>query len=331
MVPPQCGGTVHAEGGSVEYRRFGRTGLTVSVAGLGTGGPSNLGQNTGVAEADAIRVVRRALGLGINLIDTAAGYKDSEAILGRALRDVPRDSYVLASKFAANDQERGTLFPLEVLEQSLHESLRRLGVDYLDVFQFHGVQARLYEPVMERFLPEARRWQEQGKFRFLGITENYRSDGTHEMLQRALTDDHFDTMMVGYNLLAPNAEQVVLPQAQLHDVGVMVMFAVRRVLSQPAYLTETIQGLKARGVVDEDAVPDDRPLDWLLRDHVESVPSAAYKFVADHPAISTVLTGTGNVAHLEANVRSLVGPPLPPADRSRLLHIFGRVEESIGN
>ena len=102
-------------------------------------------------------------------------------------------------------------------------------------------------------------------------------------------------------------------------------------LSQPAYLTETIQGLKARGVVDQDTVPDDRPLDWLLRDHVESVPSAAYKFVADPPAISTVLTGTGNIAHLEANVRSLVGPPLPTADRSRILNIFGRVEESIGN
>ncbi len=315
----------------MEYRRFGRTGLPVSVAGLGTGGPSNLGQNTGVAEADAIRVVHRALDMGINLIDTAASYKDSEAVLGRALRDVPRDSYVLASKFMANDQQQGTPFPLEVLEESLHESLRRLGVEYLDVFQFHGVQARLYDQVMERFLPEARRWQQQGKFRFLGLTENFRSDGTHKMLQQALTDDHFDTMMVGYNLLAPGAERVVLPQAQRNDVGVMVMFAVRRVLSQPAYLTETIQGLKARGVVDQDAVPDDQPLDWLLHDHVESVPSAAYKFVADHPAISTVLTGTGNMAHLEANVRSLVGPPLPPADRTRLLHIFGRVEESIGN
>ena len=211
----------------MEYRRFGRTGLPVSVAGLGTGGPSNLGQNTGVSEADAIRVVHRALDLGINLIDTAAGYKQSEAILGRALRDVPRDSYVLASKFTANDQEQGTVFPVEVLEQSLHESLRRLGVEYLDVFQFHGVQARLYDRVMECFLPEARRWQQQGKFRFLGITENFRSDGTHQMLQQALTDDHFDTMMVGYNLLAPGAERVVLPQAQLHDVGVMVMFAVR--------------------------------------------------------------------------------------------------------
>ena len=232
----------------MEYRRFGRTGLPVSVAGLGTGGPSNLGQNTGVSEADAIRVVHRALDMGINLIDTAASYKDSEAVLGRALRDVPRDSYVLASKFMANDQQQGTPFPLEVLEESLHESLRRLGVEYLDVFQFHGVQARLYDQVMERFLPEARRWQQQGKFRFLGITENFRSDGTHKMLQQALTDDHFDTMMVGYNLLAPGAERVVLPQAQRNDVGVMVMFAVRRVLSQPAYLNGDDPGSQgARG------------------------------------------------------------------------------------
>ncbi|MAG36441.1 MAG: aldo/keto reductase [Dehalococcoidia bacterium] len=315
----------------MEYRRFGRTGLQVSVAGLGTGGPSNLGQNTGVSETDAIRVVRRALDLGINLIDTAAAYNQSEAILGRALRDVPRDRYVLASKFMANDQQEGTLFPLEVLEQSLHESLRLLGVEYLDVFQFHGVQASLYDQVMEHFLPDARRWQQQGKFRFLGLSENFRTDGTHEMLKKALADDHFDTMMVGYNLLAPGAEHVVLPEAQRRDVGVMVMFAVRRVLSQPAYLTETIQGLKARGVLAKDAVPDDRPLDWLLHDHVESVPSAAYKFVAGHPAISTVLTGTGSIAHLEANVESLVGAPLPAADRARILSLFGHVEESIGN
>ena len=67
----------------MEYRRFGRTGLSVSVMGLGSGGPSQLGQGSGVSEADAAGVVRRALDLGINLIDTAADYRESEAILGR--------------------------------------------------------------------------------------------------------------------------------------------------------------------------------------------------------------------------------------------------------
>ncbi len=84
----------------MEYRRFGRTGLSVSVMGLGSGGPSQLGQGSGVSEADAAGVVRRALDLGINLIDTAADYRESEAILGRALRGVPRERYILCTKFS---------------------------------------------------------------------------------------------------------------------------------------------------------------------------------------------------------------------------------------
>ena len=91
----------------MQYRRFGRTGLRVSVVGLGSGGPSQLGQKSGVPAAAAIRVVRRALDLGINLLDTSASYGESEAILGRALREVPRDGYVLATKFHPAVARRG--------------------------------------------------------------------------------------------------------------------------------------------------------------------------------------------------------------------------------
>jgi aryl-alcohol dehydrogenase-like predicted oxidoreductase len=83
----------------MKFRRLGRTGLQVSLVGLGSGGPSALGQASGVPEPQAHRVVRRALDLGINLIDTAAGYRDSEAILGRALHGVTRERYVLCTKF----------------------------------------------------------------------------------------------------------------------------------------------------------------------------------------------------------------------------------------
>jgi aryl-alcohol dehydrogenase-like predicted oxidoreductase len=72
---------------TMRYRTFGRTGLTVSILGLGTGGPSQLGQSRGVPEADAAHLVRHALDCGVNLIDTAAYYRESEAILGRALSD----------------------------------------------------------------------------------------------------------------------------------------------------------------------------------------------------------------------------------------------------
>ena len=207
--------------------------------------------------------------------------------------------------------------------------MQRLGVDYVDVFQFHGVAPESYRPAMERFLPEARRAQKQGKFRFLGISEVYVNDGSHAMLRAALADNYFDTIMVGYNLLAPGAERVVLPAALRQDVGVMVMFAVRRALSRADYLVEIIAQLKDRGLLAPDAVPRDDPLGWLVHDGVESVTSAAYKFAAAHPAVSSVLTGTANLTHLEDNVRSILGSPLPAADRARVLDLFGDIEECV--
>ncbi|MAG35171.1 MAG: aldo/keto reductase [Dehalococcoidia bacterium] len=314
---------------TMENRRLGRTDLQVSLVGLGTGGPSNLGQNTGVSPTDASNLVRHALDLGINLIDTSEAYGESEAILGQGLRGVPRERYVLATKFFNYQGETG-LRPAGTLTRALDGSLQRLGVDYVDVYQLHGVRPGRYQPVVEQYLPELRRCQEQGKCRFLGLSEFYMEDGPHATLRSTLADEHFDTIMVGYNLLGGNARRFVLPEAHRRDVGVLVMFAVRQALSRPDALRATITELKARGVLAPDAVPDDDPLGWLVHDDVPSVVSAAYKFAAAHPAVSSVLTGTGNREHLEENVRSMLGPPLPAADYERLLAIFGPVNEPVG-
>src|SRR5438132_14378866 len=84
----------------MKHRKLGRTGFRVSLVSLGTGGPSRLGQGSGVSEPEANRLVRRALELGVNMIDTAAGYGESEAILGRALRGVPPAACRIATKFS---------------------------------------------------------------------------------------------------------------------------------------------------------------------------------------------------------------------------------------
>ena len=76
-------------------------------------------------------------------------------------------------------------------------------------------------------------------------------------------------------------------------------------------------------------MPDDDPLGWLVHDGVESVTSAAYKFAAAHPAVSSVLSGTANIGHLEDNVRSILGSPLPAADRARVHDLFGHIEECV--
>ena len=123
----------------MEYTTLGRTGLKVSVAGLGCGGFSRLGLGTGKSEADAIGIIRAALDLGVNLFDTAAAY-GTEPVLGKALRGVLREEVVICTKapFGVSNPDATP----EKAVASLDRSLQELGTDYIDVYQLHGVAPR---------------------------------------------------------------------------------------------------------------------------------------------------------------------------------------------
>lgn len=315
----------------MEYRILGRTGLKVSVMGIGTGGPSQSGQKTGVLQEEFTRMVKKALDLGINFFDSAAAYGDSEVRLGKALDGIKREDYVLVTKFHPAKSGRGEVVKPEDVEASVNRSLERLKVDCVDVMQLHGVRPNQYREVMDKLWPTVDKLRAQGKFRFVGITETYAEDPKHEMFPLALADDLFDTAMVGYSLLSPTPEHEILPMCQKKNVGVIVMVAVRRALSRLDYLKEQINSAKTRGLIAQDALPDDDPLGWLVKDHVTSLPAAGYKYVKVHPAVSTVLSGTANVNHLEENVASILGPSLPEADMKRLRSVFGHVWEPLGN
>src|ERR1700730_6469970 len=111
----------------MEYTTLGRTGLKVSVAGLGCGGFRRLGLGTGKCEADAIAIIRAALDLGVNLFDTAAAY-GTETVLGKALAGTPRDQGVICTKapFGISNPESRP----ERAVASLDRSLKELGTDY---------------------------------------------------------------------------------------------------------------------------------------------------------------------------------------------------------
>lgn len=314
----------------MEYRKFGKTGLDVSLVGLGSGGPSKLGQSSGVDEANVRRLVHRALDLGINFIDTAAAYGDSEAILGRVLEGVPRDDYILATKFHA--ATKGTFHSPDEIRASVERSLERLKTDRIDVLQVHGAEPGDYKRTASLVIPILEGLKARGICRFTGITEAYVRDGAHGMLPKAIADGFWDSVMVGYNLLSPTAEHSVLPACGEAGIGVICMVAVRRALSRPDLLVRNIAEAKARGLIAPDALPEgEGPLDWLLGDGVESLPAAGYKYVAANPALSTILTGTANVDHLEDNVKSILGPPLPEEKMARLRSIFGDVGVPLGD
>ena len=313
----------------MKFRTLGRTGLKVSVVSYGSGGPSNLGQRTGLTDADQDALVRRALDLGINLIDTSSGYGRSEEILGRALKGVPRDAYLMATKWNPCDRDTPKTDPQDLV-QSVERSLSRMGLEVIDLMQFHGVVPSIYRTVVERFYGTLKRLQEQGKVRFIGFSERFFADPRHEAVETALGQDGdlWDTIMLKYGVLNQCAARRALPLAQEKNVGILNMASVRVKLTRPEELGALMAEWKAKGFIPRDALPEKDPLGFLAHGEVDSVVSAGYKFALEPPAISTVITGTSRVDNLERNLAALLGPPLPEADGQRLRALFGSLEEA---
>lgn len=308
------------------YRNLGRTGQKVSLLSYGTGGPSGFGARTGVDRSGRHRLIRRMLDLGVNLFDTAEGYGNSEEWLGDALQGTPRDSYLIATKwsppgtFPVSDEKK-----LSGLADSFERSLKRLRTDYVDIMQFHGVTMATYGAVVDRYYPTLKALQEQGKIRFVGATFQLKAEPRHETAVLALRNDPglWDTIMLKYGFLNQWAAKEVFPLAIEHGVGILNMAAVRLSLTRPQRSRKVVARWKEDGLIAPGDLPDDGPFDWLLGGDVDSVISAGYKFGADHPAVSTVITGTSSIEHLEANARSLEKPALPPEHHERLVRLFG--------
>lgn len=314
----------------MQFRTLGRTGLKVSVISYGSGGPSVLGQRTGLEDAGQDALIRRVLDLGINFIDTSEGYSRSEEILGRALKGVPRDTYIMATKWNPCEKETPKTDPQDLV-RSVEQSLSRMGIDAIDVMQFHGVVPSIYRTVVDRFYGTMKQLQAQGKIRFIGFSERFFSDPKHEAVVMALEQDGglWDTIMLKYGILNQCAARRALPLAQEKDVGILNMASVRVKLTRPEELEALMAEWKGRGLIPRDALPEKDPLGFLVHGEVDSVVSAGYKFALDHPGVSTVITGTSRVDNLERNLAALLGPPLPEADQKRLQALFGPLEEAV--
>ena len=305
---------------------LGRSGLRASVLGLGGGGHSRLGQRTGAAEEESVALVRRALALGVTFIDTAEAY-GTEAIIGTALRDVRREDVVLSTKKSMRAE--GRLITAAELTRGLDASLTRLGTDYVDIYHLHGVHADQYDHAVAELVPALLRLREAGKIRLLGITESFASDPGHSMLSRAVRDTYWDVVMVGFNILNQSARERVLAETRRRGTGVLCMFAVRDALSRPEKLRETVDELVQQGLIDPDLVNLQNPLDFVAQ-AAESLPDAAYRFCRAEPGMHVVLSGTGNIGHLEQNVASILRPPLPESVRACLIELFARVDTVSG-
>ena len=281
----------------MEYRILGKTGLKVSTLSLGA---SSLGGGVfrAVEETEAIRTVETAFDLGINLIDVSPfyGLTRAETVLGKALRNIPRDRYYLATKVGRyGDGEFD--FSAKRVTASVDESLKRLGVEYVDIIQSHDNEYGDLDQVVNETLPALRRIQETGKVRFVGVT-GYPLKIFESILQRAeiytiLSYNHYslnDTTLLG-----------LLPLLKERNIGIVNASPLSQGL------------LTNRGTPEWHPAPAEvkricAEAAAFCKSQNYDIAKLAVQFSLKNPEIATTLVGTADPANLKKNVEWLVAP-----------------------
>jgi L-galactose dehydrogenase len=312
----------------IEQRMLGRTGLQVSILGLGGGGNSRLGLAHGWDEGHAADVVHSAIKMGVTMIDTARVY-GTEGAVGRALAG-QREGLVISSKSPYLDGA-GNLLTAEAFRANLETSLRELGLETIDIYFIHGLRPAFYTAARERFQPVLEAARRAGVVRFIGLTEAFETDTRHEMLQLAVEDEGWDVFMVGYNLLNPSARERVLARTAQKGIGTLGMFAVRRALIDESWLRKLLLRLAQQGEVDPGLADVPDLMDALgLRGVSQSFSEAAYRFAAYAPGMDCVLSGTSSAEHLRDNLHSVSHGPLPAETLAQLNRLFGKIDSISG-
>jgi L-galactose dehydrogenase len=305
----------------MEYKSLGKTGLRVSVAGLGCGGNSRLGLGRGASVDDCVAVVRTAVDLGVNFLDTAEAYGPEE-IVGAAARSYDRDKLVISTKaiFRGGDETA------EAVTRKVEAALRRLGLDYVDIFHFHAVNPEAYDHHRDVLAPALLKLKEQGKVRHVGVTETGPRDPEQKMLARAIQEAPWEVIMLAYSLMNQGARRNIFPVTQRRGIGTLLMFVVRNIFSNAAYRHDILAKLVEQGQLDVSILSKGDPLEFLVSEGgAQSITDAAYRYARHEQGADVILFGTGNKAHVKDNVASILRPALPPAIIERLHASFGHL------
>ena len=291
----------------MKYRQLGSSDLQVSVVGLGgnTYGPPRIDQEM------TSRNMHRAQELGINFIDTAAGYGrgESEAYIGNALKD-RRDQWIIATKFNLRNREEGESVRDRIFKHC-ETSLTKLQTDCIDLYQNHFPdESASAEEVLE---PMAELVQ-QGKVRYIGES-NYSAWRHMQMMElaRRTGGPEMVSSQNHYNILRRHVELEILPFCAANNVGFLPYFPLgggyltgKYVPGQPA--PEGTRGAAGSPIVtrtrserNEALLPH---LEKYAKDRGHTILDLAFAWLVAHPQVSSVIAGQSSPEHVEANAKS---------------------------
>jgi aryl-alcohol dehydrogenase-like predicted oxidoreductase len=282
----------------METRKLGKTDIVTARLGWGAARIARLEESNipgvdidGATQAQTTELANALLDRGVNFIDTAAFYLNSEEILGNALSS-RRHEYWLATKGPDSRGDSGLEWSRDSIAQSIDRSLVRLKTDYIDLMQLHGCAAEVIEAgyVIEALLAA----KGDGKIRHLG----YSGDGEHAMA--AIRTGAFDVLQTSFNLVDQRALETVIPAARDAGMGIIAKrpianAAFRAAASPYRYADEYWK--RSRALTIPERAPSD-PLELALR------------FTLSFDEIDVVIVGTRSLRHALDNIRWAEKGPL---------------------
>jgi len=288
----------------MKYRTLGKTGLRVSIVGLGT--MVHAGHFGPMKDSESLEAIETALELGVNFIDSSdaygAGY--GETLLGNAFKG-KRDKIVIATKggnVMVGPNRGKRIFEPDYISRVMDESLRRLQTDYIDLYQLHNPTVEVIErgavwEVLERA-------KKAGKIRHYGVSINSMEGGT-----AAVKDGRAETIQVEYNLLAQEPAETFFPAAQQANIGVIARVPLKRGIltgklkqsDEQRFQGEDVRARSFKGEAFAQELAKAEQLKFLAHGPVQSLGQAAIAFCIAHPAVSVVIPGARNAEQMREN------------------------------
>jgi voltage-dependent potassium channel beta subunit len=294
----------------MKYRKLGNSGLKVSEISLG----SWLTYGGYVEKENAVQSIRKAYELGINFFDTANVYERgaAEIVVGETLRDYPRDSYVLATKvfwpMGDGPNDRG-LSRKHIMEQC-HASLKRLGVDYVDIYYCHRYDP---ETPLEETLRAMDDLVSQGKVLYVGVSE-WTATQMAEAL--ALADKYLlDRIIVNqpiYNMFNRYIEKEVIPLGERKGIGQVVFSPLAQGLLAGKYrsVNDIPQDSRAakhehmRKGITEDKIAKVLELEKIANELNITIAQLALAWILRQPNVASALVGASRPEQVEDNAKA---------------------------
>ena len=304
----------------MNYRKLGKTGLDVSEVGFGAWGIGK-GMWVGASDDESLKALHRAFDLGLNFVDTALRYGDghSEKLVGKAVKERSEEICVATKVPPKNGQwpaQRGVpaekAFPAEHVIACTEESLQNLGLERIDIQQFHVWSDEWVDK--GDWLDAIQMLKERGKIRHFGVSINdYQPENAMKLIETGVVD----TVQVIYNIFEQAPEDQLFPACEKHRVGVIVRVALDegaltgKITPETKFEEGDFRNRYFRGDRKREVYEHVRKIAAALGIGLDQMAETALRYVLSHDAVSTVIAGMRSIGNVEQNCGLGDGRGLP--------------------